>query len=209
MTRIGTLAAATLLAAPAAMADMAPAMVQTLDICAGSGQPFDARLAALTLQGWAPLDLTTDESAARQLAPYDLIFVRAYGLLDDSWDPVSARQRLDRASESMAGRLSRDVPGIAVLVQPDGALLWLSITSTETEVLCVIAAPGLTADVVGVHFGLILESRPRLPIMMNHWRSDAPGDIRFIDTLSFTPGAFADHEPWPLVAIFSPEVPQE
>jgi hypothetical protein len=193
-----------------AQADLTPAMAKTFDICAAAGPSFAARVEALAAQGWQATDLTAHPVAALQFATHELIVRRAYFLLgDDPWNATDAREQLDRAARAQERDLTSGFHGLAFMANTESGLMRIEVDLEPTSANCLIAAPGLTAPDVARQVGLQMTEFPKPPVFVHAWQSDVDYGIRSVQVLTFSPLAFGDHDPLPLLSIISARVPPE
>jgi hypothetical protein len=193
-----------------AQADLTPAMAKTFDICATAGPSFDARVEALGAQGWQVTDLAAHPDAGLQFASFELIVLRAYFLFgDDPWDMTDAREQLDSAARRQERDLTSGFPGLVFMADANGGLMRIDVDLEPTSATCLIAAPGLTAPDVARHLGLQMTEFPKPPVFVHAWQSDVDYGIRSVQVLTFSPLAFGDHDPLPLLSIISARVPPE
>jgi hypothetical protein len=189
--------------ATTALADIAPEIAKSIDICARPGPSMAARIEALSAQGWQPATAETMAETALALAPHDLVMRQAYGI--SSWDPSEARDSLVRAAETLAERSLRLLDSEPVFLNGSGGVLKLAETDRfgTIELTCLLALPDLTPSDLAAATGVSLDETSRPPVHLHAAFREDPDLPRSVDMLALDPGAFGDHLASPVVVIVS------
>ena len=173
----------------AARADLTPTGAAILDLCQNPDLTLADRVLAAQALGLAPPTEAEVPVAALALAPYDMVFLRMFGLIGDPWDVARATERLLRSANGDTARQLRDgaaemAEGREATLVGDAGIVLRLFASEESGSLCIVALPGLLPDDLATATGMTLEDRSRLPVLVHLGLSD---DRLGPSYLGFTP----------------------
>lgn len=193
-------AAALLLSATPATADIAPDIAAALDVCLADGPAIKARIGTLGTAGWHVPDAIEKDSAARAFAPYHVLRLAA---IKDGQSLLERLDALATAAVAASADIDRGLPGDLFLVTDSGAVLRLYSRNPATAD-CAIAAPLDAAD-MAAHSGLTADTTSG-PIYISTVFSTPGTDDRRAYHDRFAPGLFGATDPLPVILTLSARI---